>query len=642
MLESIANEVIRGGSPPEPGGGAGNGFQAVADPARESLPSHASPVTWRPLPDAERRGMASPTVATLMRPVVPLLETGTCLEALQRFHDEPSLMAIPVLDSRRRPVALVDRHTYVEFLSRLYSRELFGRRALRDLLRENTRSIPVRKPLMVDEGTRIDDVAQIVIGAGMQHMVSGVVVTRGGHYAGVANGHDLLDELTRRKQEDLYFLAHYDSLTQIPNRMLFTDRLAQACRDARRGGGQLAIMFIDVDRFKQVNDSLGHGVGDLLLQGVARRLRACVRECDTLARLGGDEFAILMDDLQSPDDTAILASRLVETVGKPFTILEHVIQVSLSIGIAVFPQDDGDVDVLLSKADAAMYEVKTHGRNGFRHYRPGMSTYSADRMGLEADLKRALLNDEFFLCYQPQFNLESGAVVGVEALIRWRHPRQGVLAPGGFISLAEENGLIIPIGDWVLAAACAQARAWREQGLPPLRVAVNISALQFGQANFAQRVRELLDASGMEPALLELELTESMVMSHSQLVLETLDALHASGVRLSLDDFGTGFSSLGYLHRFPIHRLKVDQSFVRGSHQNTVNASIIRAIVALARGLSIEVVAEGVELAEELALVRDCGCDESQGYFHAKPMTNEVFVDWLRDYQRVRHAGLLN
>lgn len=579
--------------------------------------------------------MEAHTVATLMRLVEPMLDSVTCLAALERFHREPMLLAIPVLDAQQRPVALIDRHTYVEFLSRLYSRELFGRRKLSDLLLEDTQRLPVRKPLVVDAATHIDDVAQIVIGAGMQHMVSGVVVTRGGFYAGVANGHDLLDELTRRKQEDLFYLAHYDSLTQIPNRMLFTDRLTQACRDAQRHGGKLAIMFIDVDRFKQVNDSLGHRFGDLLLQGVARRLSSCVRDCDTLARLGGDEFAILMENIQSLDDATVLASRLVEAIDRPFMLQERSVQVSLSIGIALCPDDDADVGALLSKADAAMYEVKINGRNGFRHYKPGMVTYTAEKLGLESDLKRALQHEEFFLVYQPQFSLATGQVVGVEALIRWNHPELGCLTPGSFIGIAEESGLIVQIGDWVLSRACEQARIWQQQGLPPLRIAVNISALQFGQVNFAERVGALLSRGWIEPSMLELELTESMVMSRSPQVVESLEALREIGVRLSLDDFGTGFSSLGYLHRFPINRLKVDQSFVRDAHRNTVNASIIRAIVALARSLSIEVVAEGVENAEELALVRACGCDEPQGFFHARPMTGADFKAWLRENQAI-------
>lgn len=279
----------------------------------------------------------SQSVALLTREVAPILDHAICMEALERFHAEPQLMVIPVVNDRHLPVALIDRHTFVEFHSRMYSRELFGRRTLRQMLEEDTLSFPVSKPLVVDVGTSIDDVAQIIINAGMQHMVSGLAVTRHGKYVGTINGHDLFNEITRRRQEDLFYLAHYDSLTQIPNRMLFTDRLTQACLEAKRNGGLLALMFVDVDRFKQINDSLGHRFGDLLLQGVARRLRACLRECDTLARLGGDEFAILMEGIGSHEDAGILAERLVDTMHKPFNILDRSIRVTLSIGIALFP-----------------------------------------------------------------------------------------------------------------------------------------------------------------------------------------------------------------------------------------------------------------------------------------------------------------
>ncbi|MEW5771527.1 MAG: EAL domain-containing protein [Pseudomonadota bacterium] len=571
-----------------------------------------------------------PGVAQLVRPVPPMPESATCLEALDRFHKEAWLWAIPVVDCENRPLGLIDRYSFVEFLSRLYARDLFGKRTLREMRLEHPGAVGGGAPVVVDAATGIDDVAQIIIGEGMRHMVSGFVVTQGGVYAGIVSGHDLLHEITRRKQADLYYLAHYDSLTEIPNRMLFTDRLTQACREAHRDGTQVALMFVDVDRFKQVNDSMGHHFGDLLLKGVVKRLQVCIRESDTLARLGGDEFAVLMDGLAAPEDAEILARRFIESMREPFTILDREIKVSLSIGIAVFPHDDVEVGVLLSKADAAMYEVKINGRNGYRRYTAGMSTYSEERLALETDLKRALDNQEFVLCYQPQICMRTGEVRGAEALIRWRHPTRGLLSPGSFIDIAEECGLIVPMGEWVLAEACEQQRIWREQGLPPLRMAVNISPLQFRQPDFAERVRDLLASARIDPGLLELELTEGMVMSNSQQVVETLRELQGLGVQLSLDDFGTGFSSLGYLRRFPINRLKIDQSFVRDVDRIPVNASIIRAIVALARSLAMEVVAEGVENEAELAVVRAGGCDESQGYFHARPMSAADFSAWLQ------------
>lgn len=597
-----------------------------------------------PLPGWERQGQTvalemagfrldGPSVAQLMRPVLPMRDTSTCLEALERFLAESWLWALPVVDTAQRPVALIDRASFVEFLSRLYARDLFGRNSLNKLRAEHPEAFGGSMPVIVDVGTGIDDVARIIVGEGMQHMVSGFIVSQAGLYAGIVSGNALLEEITMRKQADLYYLAHYDSLTQIPNRMLFTDRLNQACRDAQRSGAELALMFIDVDRFKQVNDSMGHRFGDLLLQGVTRRLQVCIRDCDTLARLGGDEFAVLVEGLRSAEDVEVLAERVMEAMRRPFNILDREIRVTLSIGIAQYPEDDREVGTLLSKADAAMYDAKLNGRNGYRRYNSGMSTYSEERLSLETDLGHALENDEFFLCYQPQLNLLTGRVMGVEALLRWRHPQRGVLSPGAFIGIAEESGQIVPIGEWVLREACLQQRAWQDQGLPPLRMAVNISPLQFRQPNFAVRIEDLAGSHCVDYGLLELEMTEGMVMCASPHAMQTLQDLQALGVRLSLDDFGTGFSSLGYLQRFPINRLKVDQSFVRDVDSMPVNASIVRAIVALARSLSIEVVAEGVETEAELAFVRDCGCDESQGYFHARPMSASQFVAWLRDRQ---------
>lgn len=578
---------------------------------------------------AEAHQVQSPAVSQLLKPVLPILDGSFCFEALERFHQDEHLLALPIVDKAGKPVALIDRHTFVEFFGQLYSREVFGKRTLDQIMSVNPDIFKLHKPLVVDISTRIDDAAQIVIGAGMEHMVSGILLTQDERYIGVATGYDLFNEITQRKQRELFYLAHYDALTNIPNRILFTDRLNQACLEAKRTGEQLALMFVDIDRFKQVNDSLGHRFGDYLLQAMVGRLNDCIRESDTLARLGGDEFAILMDGINGPEDADILASRLVETARDAFHILDREIEVSLSIGIALFPRDDTDVGILLSKADAAMYEVKINGRNGYRHYSPDISTYSVEKLSLESDLKRALACDEFTLFYQPQLDLASGQVIGVEALIRWQHPSRGLLTPVSFISIAEESGLIVPIGEWVLSHACKQQRAWMKQGLPPLRMAVNISSLQFRQAGFAARVRQIIDETGIQPGHLELELTESMVMSTSPHILDTLEHLKALGIQLSLDDFGTGFSSLGYLRRFPIQRLKIDQSFVRNVDQLQVNRSIIQAITALARSLSMEVVAEGVETEAELAVVRESGCDESQGYLHARPMPAQEMAAWL-------------
>ncbi len=571
------------------------------------------------------------TVGDLVRTAPALSRHASCQDVHETFLAHANLIALPVLDQDEAPWAIIDRHPFLEFFSRRYRRELFGHRRLDGFLLEHPEINPVRTPLTVEAVASLDDAAQMLMDAPPQPMLSALIVTQGRRYLGIASSHELLNEITRRKQEQLYFLAHYDGLTRIPNRMLFTDRLTQACREALRSGREVALLFVDVDRFKQVNDSMGHAFGDELLREIARRLQGCARESDTVARLGGDEFALLMDGVRGREDAEALAQRIVETMREPVRILEREIRVSLSIGIAIYPRDDQDAGALMCKADAAMYEVKTSGRNGYRHFEPGASTYSSERSSLEAELRQALAHGEFALCYQPQVDLASGRPAGAEALIRWVHPRRGLLTPGSFIEIAEESGLIISIGDWVLAEACRQHADWLRQGLPSLRMGINISALQFRQPDFVKRVKQMLADSAIDPACLEFELTESMVMQKAARVQEMLSELKALGVRLALDDFGTGFSSLGYLTRFPIDRLKIDQSFVHGVDALPANASIIRAIAALANSLSLQVVAEGVETEAELAVVRACGCHESQGYLYGRPMSPDRFADWLRE-----------
>lgn len=576
---------------------------------------------------------AGSSVAQLARPIAPLPVGAACQEAICRFHADSGLLSLPLVNDGGVAVAIIDRHGFLEFFSRPFSQEIFGRRAMSQLLEERRETFvgafPIATPIVVDVATTLDDVAQIIIDAGMRHMVSGFVVSDNGRYAGVVHGHDLLHEITQRRQMELYYLAHYDALTRIPNRMLFSDRLHQSCLEAVRSGREVALLFIDVDRFKQINDSLGHRYGDELLKAIAARIQGCARGCDTVARLGGDEFAILMDSVQGLQDAEALAGRLVEHMQQPLRILDREVIVSLSIGIAIYPQDDSQVDLLLSKADAAMYEVKVSGRNGYRHFSSSTTAFSTERSSLEAELKQALANGEFELAYQPQIDLASREVVGVEALIRWNHPTRGLLGPGSFIGIAEESGLIVPMGDWVLAEACRQQCAWVRQGLPPMRLAVNISPLQFRQPDFIRRVTRILNETCVDPGLLEFELTESIVMHDAGLVLDMLGQLQELGIHLSLDDFGTGFSSLGYLNRYPIERLKIDQSFVRGIDAMVVNQSIVRSIVALAKSLSLHVVAEGVETEAELTVVRECGCDEYQGYQLARPMVAGDFQAWL-------------
>jgi diguanylate cyclase len=568
-----------------------------------------------------------PAAGQLHRYVAPVLHSASCVSVLERLFADTELSAIPVVDETNTPFALIERHAFIEFFGRAYARELYSKKTLAQLS-STTPAIDCR-PLRIDVATNIDDIAQILIDAGLQRMTSGFIVTAADKYLGLANAHDLLHQITQRKQTELYYLAHYDPLTQIPNRMLLTDRLQQACRESVRSGASIGLMFVDLDRFKQVNDSMGHGFGDCLLRAVAERLQNCVRACDTVARLGGDEFAILMDGVENSHAATVLGQRVLDAMQAPFTVLDRELFITASIGLALYPQDDDNCENLLAKADAAMYDAKSNGRNTFRQYAPGLSMYSVERLSLETDLRHALDNGELVLHYQPQISLSSGGVVGVEALVRWQHPTRGLLPPIHFIPLAEESGLIVGIGYWVLREACRQQMEWVRAGLAPLRMSVNISAVQFQQIDFSARVQQVLLETGIDPAHVELELTESIVMHHAAAVLGTLNALKNIGLQLAIDDFGTGFSSLSYLRRFPVDRLKIDQSFIRDIEKLPVNESIVRAITALAKSLSLEIVAEGTETQSELTFVKNCGCDEAQGYFYSRPLPPTDLLNWL-------------
>lgn len=571
-------------------------------------------------------GQEAATVRHLSRELEPLQRQVRCQAVLDRFLVDDEVYALPVIDAAGRPVALIDRATFIEFFSRRFSRDVFGRRSIDELLAHPRYRHGA--PLAVEENCTVEDAAQLIIGAGMRHMVTGFVVTRRGAYQGVANGRDLLDIITRRKQAVLYQMAHYDALTGIPNRSLFADRLERACLDADRSGRLVALLFIDVDRFKQINDSLGHSAGDEVLRQVVARLKACARQVDTVARLAGDEFVILMEGLTSPDQVAPVAGRIVDSMQDPVSMPGQALVVTVSIGSVLYPRDDRRVGALLAKADAAMYEAKGAGRNGFRSYSPDMPTYSVGCISLENALRGAIERDELELHYQPQVDLESGQVSGVEALLRWRHPDRGLVPPMQFIPAAEESGLIIGLGEWVVRNAFAQLRAWLDAGLPPLRMSVNISALQFRQPGFAAFLEGQLALYRLPAGCIELELTESVLMKNLEEVLRTLTSIKALGVRLAIDDFGTGFSSLGYLRRFPIDRLKIDQSFVRDIDTTPVNESIARAIVALAESLSLEIVAEGIEREGEAAVLRRLNCKQGQGYLFSRPVLAEAFATW--------------
>ncbi len=576
-----------------------------------------------------------PTVRHLLRFLEPVRIDDRCQDVLARFLAEDTIYALPVVDAADEPVALIERKRFIEFFSHPYSREIFGRRRILRLLAYE--EYECNQPIVVEEGCSVDDVAQIIIDAGMQHMVTGFVVTRQARYLGVANGHDLLNVITQRKQAELYHLAHFDSLTGIPNRVLLSDRLDQACREAERKGCLVALLFVDVDRFKKINDAFGHAVGDAVLRLVVARLNASARRVDTVARLGGDEFVILMEDLDEPGAVDMVAERLLASMREPIELLGHSLVVTVSVGSAIYPTDATEISPLVAKADAAMYEAKAGGRNAFRRYTAGTTMYNPARMSLESELRRAIDGDELVLHFQPQVELASQAIRGVEALVRWRHPERGLISPAHFIPVAEESGLIVPLGEWVLRAALVQVKVWQSQGVPPLRMSINISALQFHQHGFATFLKAQIAEHGVDPHLIELELTESLLMRNVEGVLRTLQEIKAIGVSLAIDDFGTGFSSLSYLRRFPIDRLKIDQSFVRDIAHTPANESIARAIVALANSLSLDIVAEGIEKQSEKTILEHMRCTEGQGYLFARPLPPEDIVAWVASH-RDRHA----
>lgn len=441
--------------------------------------------------------------------------------------------------------------------------------------------------------------------------------------------HKLAEQIELAKIQ-LDHLAHHDALTNLPNRMLLHDRLSQAIEVARRQDRQLAVMFLDLDRFKHINDSLGHAVGDELLRSVAHRLVTCVRHSDTVSRQGGDEFVLLLPLIEHAEDAALSAQKMLEALALPHHIDGQDLHINVSIGISIYPADGQDAETLLKSADTAMYHAKENGRNNYKFFKQDMNDRAVKRQTIEANLRQALERQEFILHYQPKINLQSGGIVGVEALIRWQHPTQGLLLPDQFIAIAEDCGLILLIGRWVLREACRQTRAWLQMGLPPITVAVNTSATEFLAKDFLDYVRTTLEETGLEPRYLELELTEGVLMRDAASTDRVLNALAATGVKLAIDDFGTGYSSLSYLSRFPIDSLKIDQSFVKQITSNPDDASIVSAVISMGKSLRQRVIAEGVESPEQVAFLLAQQCDEGQGYYFSRPVAAEVLAALLQ------------
>jgi diguanylate cyclase (GGDEF)-like protein/PAS domain S-box-containing protein len=450
---------------------------------------------------------------------------------------------------------------------------------------------------------------------------------------GVMNGavivfHDV--SVARAIEAEMSHLAQHDTLTKLPNRTLLQDRLSQAITTAGRNGTRIAVLFLDLDGFKHINDSLGHAIGDKLLQSVAKRLLASVRTSDTVSRIGGDEFVVLLSEVAHAGDAGVKAGKILAALNVPLEIDQHNLRITASIGVTTYPEDGQETAMLIKNADLAMYQAKENGRNNYQFFEKDMNVRALERQSIEENLCFALDRGELVMHYQPKISLTTGEITGVEALIRWQHPERGLIGPLQFISVAEDCGLMLAIGNWVLRESCRQAKEWQDAGLRPIEMAVNVSSVEFRNEDFLEGVRAILEETGLSPHYLGLELTESVLMQHAKFTVPVLKKLKAMGVRLAIDDFGTGYSSLSYLRQFPIDTLKVDQSFVHGINADTDDATIINAVINMGSNLNHRVIAEGVETVEQVAFLQAHGCDEGQGYYFSRPVPASQFAKLLK------------
>jgi diguanylate cyclase (GGDEF)-like protein len=488
--------------------------------------------------------------------------------------------------------------------------------------------------MMPDQGGRIAASAILNRDSGrdvpVEYIASSILGRSGAVIGAVYALRDM--SATRILSLKLAHMAQHDSLTGLPNRVLLSDRIKHAIAIAPRHLRQPGVLFLDLDGFKHVNDSLGHAIGDKLLQSVAKRLTNCVRTSDTVSRLGGDEFVILLAEMAHPEDAAIAANRMLEAVSEPHHIDQHELHISTSIGVSLFPNDGTDAETLIKNADTAMYQAKEQGRKTYRFFEPAMNLRAVERQSIEEGLRRAVERNELSLHYQPKIDLATGRISSAEALVRWNNKTRGNTPPVQFISVAEDSGLIVPVGKWVLREACRQAKAWSSAGMDLQTIAVNVSAMEFQNDHFLQNVFSTLEETGLEPEKLELELTESVLMKRTGAAAATLKSLRAEGIRLAIDDFGTGYSSLSYLTRFPVDTLKIDQSFIRQITGIPAETTIVTAVLSMARSLNLRVVAEGVETAGELEFLQAHHCDEAQGYYFSRPLPAPQFQEMLHAY----------
>lgn len=502
-----------------------------------------------------------------------------------------------------------------------YSRSEFLRMSLREIIpSEQIPRFEIEREKLKKEGAYEKFVGKMLRkdGSRIDVEVSSSAIIEGGAMAG---SRDIVRDVTERTrmEEAIRYQAYHDYLTGLPNRMLFMEHLTLELHQARRNGSMLAVFFMDLDRFKHVNDTLGHAVGDQVIREVAGRLRACMRESDTVARIGGDEFTMLLPQIGQPDDAAFTARKIIAVLQRPFVVEGHELNLSTSTGISTYPCDSDNAETLLKNADIAMYHAKERGRNNYQFYNSSMNARTTERLLLENSLRRTIERGELVLFYQPQVNIKTGRTVHMEALVRWQHPELGMLAPLQFIPLAEETGMIAAIDEWVLRTACSQNRAWQEAGCPHLRITVNLSASQFQQRHFAEKILEILQDTGLSPGSLEIEISESSAMQSIEHALPGLLKLHKRGVGFSIDDFGTGCSPLSCLKKLPIRKLKIDKSLIRGIPHDPDDQAVVNAVIAMARKLKLEVVAEGVETGEQLAFLHSNGCEDLQGFLFGVP-----------------------
>ena len=536
-------------------------------------------------------------------------------------HDCPGKFVIETVNRLQEAIEIIKQEKFDVVLADLSLPDSDGMETVSHIQGSNS-----NLPIVVLSGQESESLATKIVQSGAQDYL----------VKGQGDGHLISKTLRyaierKRIQEGLSYLAQYDSLTGLANRNLFRERLGRALIRVDRNKSLVALMFIDLDRFKNINDTLGHDAGDELLIEVSKRLEKCTRDGDTVARLGGDEFTVILEDIKHVDDAAIIARKILVAMEPAIKLSGYEVFVTPSIGITIYPLDDTSVNNLLKNADTAMYRAKERGRNGFQFYTAGMNTRTIERLELEAGLRRALKNNEFVLYYQPKIAIDNRQIIGAEALIRWQYKKLGLIPPLKFIPIAEETGLIVPIGEWVIRTACKQIASWQEAGFSDLRMAVNISARQFKDSDIAKVVLDAVIQTNIEPQHLEVEITESMLMEDTSINISALKELKEHGVHISIDDFGTGYSSLSYLKRFHINALKIDQSFIRDLTTDSDDAAIASAVIALGQSLRLTVVAEGVETEEQLIFLKTHGCHEAQGYLFSKPLPAEDFAQLLQE-----------